>query len=148
VRYLSGAPVKIGDVVQIADARCTVKRMIPAPDGSAYIVSVTIEGLGKMEHGVFASVFENYLPQNLKSNEPNRLNTMIIDRHWRKMSNGALSFIESECGNCGSDLTSVFTGSGNKFLWDGDPIICSDCGLKGCISVVDGEAFCAWDDSE
>ena len=65
---------------------------------------------------------------------------------WRKMNEGALRFIEGECENCGSDLTMVLTSSGTRFLWDGDPIKCRDCGHAGTISVVDGEAFCAWDE--
>ena len=60
------------------------------------------------------------------------------------MSDGALRFIESECENCGSDLTMVLTSSGTRFLRDLDPIKCRDCGHAGTISVVDGEVFCAW----
>ena len=67
---------------------------------------------------------------------------------WRKMNTSPLSLIESECENCGSDLTMVFTSSVNRFLCDGDTIKCRDCDHEGIISVVDGEAFCAWGDVE
>lgn len=63
-RYLSGAPVKVGDVVQIHKARCTVIRMVPNRDGSPWLVAVTIEGQGDTEQGVFASTFEKHLPVN------------------------------------------------------------------------------------
>lgn len=68
------------------------------------------------------------------------------ETQWREMGHELLTSMSGECGNCGSDKSSVLTASMGRTLCDGDPIECRDCGLRGIISVVDGEAFCAWDD--
>ena len=65
---------------------------------------------------------------------------------WRAMDEEMLSSMSGECDRCGSDKSSVLTVSLDERLYDGDLIECHDCGHAGTISVVDGDAFCAWDD--
>ena len=67
---------------------------------------------------------------------------------WREMNQDMLASMSSECDRCGSDHTRVLTVSFDDRLQDGDPIECGDCKHKGMISVVDGDAYCAWDDME
>ena len=62
--YADGSPVKIGDVVKINNATCTVLRMVPNEDGSPCMVACRIEGCGEIEHGVFADTFRKHSPQN------------------------------------------------------------------------------------
>ena len=64
LRYADGSPVKIGDVVKINNATCTVLRILNGNDGKPWIVACRIEGCGKIEHGVFADTFRKHSPQN------------------------------------------------------------------------------------
>ncbi len=65
LRYADGSPVKIGDVVKINNATCTVLRMVPNEDDSPCMVACRIEGCGEIEHGVFADTFRKHSPQNV-----------------------------------------------------------------------------------
>jgi hypothetical protein len=67
---------------------------------------------------------------------------------WREMGRGSVLSMPNECDECGSDRAIVLTVSADERLYDGDLIECHDCGLRGSISVVDGQAFCAWDEIE
>jgi hypothetical protein len=77
--YKDGTPVRIGDVVQIRDAVCTVRRFIPcpfsaerffptletdamlykrySPENTPAIVVCGIEGCGDIDHGVRWELF-------------------------------------------------------------------------------------------
>jgi hypothetical protein len=62
------------------------------------------------------------------------------------MSEDMLASMSGECDRCGSDKVRVLTASIDDRLYDGDAIECMDCKHVGAISVVDGEAYFAWDD--
>jgi hypothetical protein len=78
--YKDGTPVEIGDVVQIRDAICTVRRFIPKPfsaepffpalgtyamlykrhseESTPAMVVCGIEGCGDIDHGVMCEMFK------------------------------------------------------------------------------------------
>ena len=122
--YSTGEQVRAGDRVRIGKADCTVIRFIPS------MTVVTIDGIPNFKHGVGNIVFSK-LPR---------------PPQWRMMSEDMLASMSSECDRCCSDKSRVLTVSIDDRLYDGDMIECMDCKRNGTISVVDGEAYCLWDD--
>ncbi|WP_438334806.1 hypothetical protein [Edwardsiella tarda] len=51
------------------------------------------------------------------------------------------------CPVCDSDELNVTTELGtSNFLYDGDDVVCSECGKKGEIDCDEGCAFAVWDE--
>ncbi len=55
----------------------------------------------------------------------------------------------NECHKCGSIKNQIETEKGNEdILFEGDKVLCTDCGNKGSIWADGENAWVTWDDEE